>query len=52
MPCATKDARSPECAPRHCEAHHVVEWAHGGLTELGNLVLLCGHHHRLLHRSD
>ncbi|QWF76983.1 HNH endonuclease signature motif containing protein [Amycolatopsis sp. CA-230715] len=44
----------PGCsrAPRHCEAHHVVHWAHGGPTDLGNLVLLCAHHHRLLHRSD
>ncbi|QWF77850.1 hypothetical protein HUW46_01243 [Amycolatopsis sp. CA-230715] len=44
----------PGCSrtPRHCEAHHVVPWAHGGTTDLGNLVLLCAHHHRLLHRSD
>ncbi|QWF82697.1 hypothetical protein HUW46_06136 [Amycolatopsis sp. CA-230715] len=49
-----KGCAFPGCsrAPRHCEAHHVVPWAHGGLTEVGNLVLLCGHHHRLLHRSD
>ncbi len=37
--------------PRHCQGHHIQEWAAGGPTELGNLVLMCGHHHRLLHRS-
>jgi hypothetical protein len=26
-------------------------WADGGPTDLGNLVLLCPLHHRLLHRS-
>ncbi|RSD08378.1 HNH endonuclease signature motif containing protein [Amycolatopsis eburnea] len=37
--------------PRHCQGHHIRHWAEGGPTELANLVLLCGHHHRLLHRS-
>ena len=34
--------RPPECSERH----HVVFWAHGGLTDLDNLTLLCGYHHR------
>jgi hypothetical protein len=38
--------------PRHCQAHHIRHWAEGGPTNLGNLVLLCGYHHRLLHRSS
>ncbi|MDT7728105.1 MAG: hypothetical protein QOI21_4681 [Actinomycetota bacterium] len=38
--------------PRHCDAHHLVEWADGGPTALNNLTLLCGRHHRLLHLSD
>jgi hypothetical protein len=38
--------------PRQCHAHHVIHWADGGPTNLGNLVLLCGHHHRLIHHSD
>ncbi|GAA1976645.1 HNH endonuclease signature motif containing protein [Amycolatopsis minnesotensis] len=44
----------PGCTrkPRHCEAHHVLPWHAGGKTDLGNLVLLCGYHHRLLHNSD
>jgi hypothetical protein len=36
---------------RHCQGHHIRHWADGGPTELGNLVLMCAHHHRLLHRS-
>jgi uncharacterized protein DUF222/HNH endonuclease len=37
--------------PRHCQGHHIRHWADGGPTELSNLVLMCAHHHRLLHRS-
>jgi hypothetical protein len=37
--------------PRHCQGHHIRHWADGGPTNLGNLVLMCAHHHRLLHRS-
>jgi hypothetical protein len=33
----------------YCDAHHVQHWADGGDTSLGNLVLLCRHHHRTLH---
>ena len=32
-------------------AHNLVHWIHGGLTELGNLVLLCYHHHHLVHEG-
>jgi hypothetical protein len=35
--------------PRWCDGHHVIHWADGGPTSLGNAVLLCGHHHRLIH---
>jgi hypothetical protein len=37
--------------PRHCQGHHIRHWADGGPTDLANLVLMCAHHHRLLHRS-
>ncbi|WP_206796572.1 HNH endonuclease signature motif containing protein [Amycolatopsis sp. MtRt-6] len=37
--------------PRHCQGHHIRHWADGGPTDLTNLVLMCAHHHRLLHRS-
>ncbi|MGC4810512.1 DUF222 domain-containing protein [Micromonospora sp. DT228] len=38
--------------PRWCDGHHVRHWADGGATALGNAVLLCGYHHRFVHRSD
>jgi hypothetical protein len=36
---------------RWCDAHHIVHWADGGPTSLDNLVLLCRHHHRLIHQN-
>jgi 5-methylcytosine-specific restriction protein A len=41
----------PGCGrePGWCEVHHIVEWEHGGPTDIGNLVMLCRFHHRLLH---
>jgi hypothetical protein len=32
----------------HCEAHHILPWQEGGLTDLGNLVALCKVHHTLI----
>ncbi|MSO37664.1 MAG: HNH endonuclease, partial [Acidimicrobiia bacterium] len=37
--------------PSRCQAHHVIHWSHGGVTSLDNLVLLCSHHHHLLHEG-
>ncbi|MFF5295965.1 HNH endonuclease signature motif containing protein [Paractinoplanes globisporus] len=37
---------------RWCDAHHLRSWSDGGPTDLDNLVLLCRHHHRLLHAPD
>lgn len=31
-----------------CEAHHVIPWWDQGRTELGNLALLCPHHHAMI----
>lgn len=31
-----------------CEAHHIQPWWAGGSTSLGNLSLLCHHHHALV----
>jgi hypothetical protein len=36
---------------RRLQAHHRRHWAHGGETSLENLVLLCTHHHRLVHEG-
>ncbi|MBO0846399.1 MAG: DUF222 domain-containing protein, partial [Nocardioides sp.] len=37
--------------PMMCHAHHLIPWITGGKTKLPNLVLLCGHHHRVIHDS-
>jgi hypothetical protein len=44
--------RFPGCThKRFTEGHHVEHWADGGETKLGNLVTLCGFHHRLVHEG-
>ncbi|TVP44731.1 MAG: HNH endonuclease [Gemmatimonadales bacterium] len=43
--------RFPGCGCRYTEAHHIVHWADGGETNLANCILLCRHHHRLLHEG-
>ncbi|HXA42398.1 MAG TPA: DUF222 domain-containing protein [Candidatus Solibacter sp.] len=32
-------------------AHHIKHWAHGGRTDLSNLVLLCHRHHWMVHEG-
>jgi hypothetical protein len=34
-----------------CEAHHILEWEHGGETNLDNLTLLCSRHHHAVHEG-
>ena len=34
-----------------CDGHHLVHWINGGETNLGNLVLLCRRHHRMVHEE-
>lgn len=43
----------PDCdrPPSWCEAHHIIPWATGGKTDLADGVLLCKHHHLLLHNN-
>ena len=45
--------RFPNCTrpPLMCHAHHLIHWANGGPTSLSNMILLCGHHHRLIHHQ-
>jgi len=44
--------RFPGCTHhRFVDAHHIRHWADGGETSLDNLVLLCRHHHRLVHEG-
>jgi Domain of unknown function (DUF222)/HNH endonuclease len=51
-------ARHGGCAWPGCDrppswtaAHHIKHWAHGGATDLNNLVLLCHRHHWLAHEG-
>jgi len=51
-------ARDRGCAFPGCgipaawaEAHHINPWQAGGGTDIANGVLLCGHHHRIIHRK-
>jgi hypothetical protein len=44
--------RFPTCNhTRWTHAHHIVHWANGGPTDVANLLLLCGRHHRLVHEE-
>ncbi|MCP3801484.1 HNH endonuclease [Allokutzneria sp. A3M-2-11 16] len=49
-----KGCAFPGCdlPPAWTEAHHVVHWINGGETSLSNMVLLCSHHHHVLHQGD
>jgi hypothetical protein len=49
--------RDRKCRHPGCEhtdfmvVHHIIEWEHGGLTDLSNLIWLCEYHHHQVHRS-
>jgi hypothetical protein len=47
--CAHPDCDRP---PRWCDSHHLIPWSANGRTCLTNLVLLCPHHHRVIHDPD
>ncbi|MEM8705030.1 MAG: HNH endonuclease signature motif containing protein, partial [Actinomycetota bacterium] len=42
--CVVCDAR-----PSQCEAHHLIPWERQGPTDIDNLVLICRHHHHVVH---
>ena len=44
---------APDCArpPSWCEVHHIHEFGRGGSTDLADGVLLCRHHHMLVHNN-
>lgn len=43
----------PGCSKpaRWTDAHHLVHWADGGATDVGNAALLCRAHHTVVHRQ-
>ena len=48
-----KKCRFPGCQqpPSICQIHHLIPWAKGGPTTLGNLALFCRYHHIIvIHR--
>ncbi|MGI8691631.1 MAG: HNH endonuclease signature motif containing protein [Geodermatophilaceae bacterium] len=47
--CAFPGCQRP---PAWCDGHHIVSWAVGGTTGLDNGVLLCGHHHSVVHGDN
>jgi len=47
-----RGCRFPGCsAHKYVDAHHIIHWADGGETKMDNLVLMCRHHHRLVHEG-
>jgi hypothetical protein len=48
-----RGCRFPGCdrPPQWTDAHHVQPWAQGGATRVGNLLLLCRHHHTTVHEG-
>ena len=47
-----KGCRFPGCTnTRFVDGHHIKHWADGGETSLDNLVMLCRHHHHLVHEG-
>ncbi|MEC3919796.1 HNH endonuclease signature motif containing protein [Nocardia sp. CDC160] len=49
-----KGCTHPGCdvPPTMCAAHHVIDWAKGGPTDLTNLALVCDHHHAMVNDSE
>jgi hypothetical protein len=46
-----RGCRFPGCGLRFTDSHHVEHWSDGGETSLANCLLLCRHHHRLVHEG-
>jgi len=48
-----RHCRFPGCTNvTFTNAHHIAPWQSGGRTDLDNLVLLCEHHHHVVHSRE
>ncbi|MDA3624222.1 DUF222 domain-containing protein [Saccharopolyspora sp. WRP15-2] len=47
--CAFPGCDRPPGTP---QAHHVTHWIDGGPTTVDNMIMLCGHHHRIIHSQQ
>ena len=54
MPAKDRGCSRPGCTvPGYqCQAHHVADWAKGGLTDIDDLTLACGKDNRLVTEND
>lgn len=50
---AERDRGCATCGlpPAYCDTHHVVEWQHGGSSDVGNGIMLRVRHHHMIHRE-
>ncbi|WP_062386867.1 HNH endonuclease signature motif containing protein [Demequina iriomotensis] len=51
---AARDRGCGKCGlqPSMCHTHHVINWRHGGATDLENGLMLCAYHHHWLHEEQ
>lgn len=49
-----RHCRYPGCnaPPGWGQIHHALTWARGGATDIGNAILLCWSHHRVVHQLN
>ena len=49
-----RTCRFPGCHHTYqsSQVHHAIHWKNGGNSDIDNLVMLCWHHHRFVHRND
>lgn len=62
--CTNRQVRAVIARDRHCrypgcsetigtsQIHHAIPWESGGRTDIDNLVMLCWHHHRVVHAES
>ena len=50
--CLTPRHEVAQLSPAQCHVHHCWWWSRGGPTDIENAALLCGFHHRMVHRQD